>query len=72
MLGLSGTAAPGRLTLDYAASVTQTELVRLDAGDVTFQQKGLNLTWDRSDPTTPIITTAGTYPTDACKVAFKS
>ncbi len=72
MLGLSGTAAPGRLTLDYAASVTQTELVRLDAGDVTFQQKGLNLTWDRSDPTTPIITTAGTYPTDASKFALKS
>lgn len=72
MLGLSGTAAPGPVALDYAASVTQTELVRLNAGDITFRQSGLNMTYDRSDPTTPIINPVGTYPTDPSRFALRT
>ena len=72
MLGLSGTAAPGPVALDNAASVTQTELVRLDAGDITFRQSALNMTYDRSDPTTPIINPVGTYPTDPSKFALRT
>lgn len=72
MLGFNGTAAPGRVALDYAASVTQNEFVRLNAGDITFRQTGLNMTYDRSDPTTPLINPAGTYPTDPTKFAFRT
>ncbi len=72
MLGLNGTAAPGRVALDYAATVTQNEFVRLNAGDITFRQTGLNMTYDRSDPTTPLINPAGTYPSDPSKFAFRT
>ena len=72
MLGLSGTASPGRVALDYAASVTQTELVRRNAGDITFRQTGLNMVYDRSDPTTPLLAPAGTYPIDPTKFAFRT
>ncbi len=72
MFGVSGTSAPGRLALDYATSMTQTELVRLHAGDITFRQTGISTVWDRSDPTTPLIAPAGAYPTDASKFAFRT
>ena len=72
MLGVNGTAAPGRVALDYAVSVTQTELVRKNAGDITFRQSGLAMTYDRTDPTTPVINPTGTYPSDASKFAFRT
>ena len=62
MLGLNGTAAPGRVALDYALSVTQTELVRQNAGDITLRQTGLSMMYDRTDPTTPLINPTGAYP----------
>ena len=72
MLGFNGTAKPGIVSLDYAASVTQNEFVRLNAGDITFRQTGLNMTYDRSDPTTPLINPVGTYPADPSKFAFRT
>ncbi len=72
MLGFNGTARPGIVSLDYAASVTQNEFVRLNAGDITFRQTGLNMTYDRSDPTTPLINPVGAYPTDPTKFAFRT
>lgn len=72
MFGFTGTAQPGRASIDYAASATQTELLRLDAGDVTFTQKGLALTWDRSDPLFPLIVPTGAYPTDPTKFAYSA
>lgn len=72
VLNLSGTAEPGRVALDYAVTGTQNEFVRLNAGDVTFTQKSVNLAWDRSDPIIPMIVPVGTYPSDPTKFAFSS
>ena len=70
MIGLNGTAMPGRLNLDWSLTGTQTELVRINAGDITFTQTGVNMLWDRSDPQLPMITPAsGALPTDASKYA---
>ena len=67
MIGLTGKAAPGRLFLDYSLSGTQTELVRINAGDITFTQTGVAMNWDRSNPDTPIITPQSAYPSDPSK-----
>ena len=72
MLGFNGTAKPGIVSLDYAVSATQNEFVRLNAGDITFRQTGLSMTYDRRDPTTPLINPVGTYPTDPSKFAFRT
>jgi TonB-dependent receptor len=70
MIGLSGRAQPGRVLLDYAATGTQTELVRINAGDITFTQTGIAMTYDRSDPLLPVIAPAsGVYPNDPSKYA---
>lgn len=70
VLAINGTSEPGRFKLDYALTGTQNEFVRLNAGDVTFTQKGVNMNWDRSDPILPMIVPQGTYPADPTKFAF--
>ena len=72
VLSLSGTAEPGPVKLDYAVTGTQNEFVRLNAGDVTFTQKSVNMTWDRTDPIIPMIVPVGTYPSDPTKFAYNA
>ncbi len=67
MIGLTGNAAPGRFFVDYALSGTQDELVRINAGDITFTQKGVPMMFDRSNPLLPMVVPTIPYPNDPSK-----
>jgi TonB-dependent receptor len=71
MYGVRGSSAFGANVLDYDATYSFDQYRRVDARDLTFQQKGLAGTYDWSDPLYPTITPAGTY-SDPTKFAFKS
>ncbi|MEP6619091.1 MAG: TonB-dependent receptor [bacterium] len=71
MLGTRGTTLFGANVLDYNATYSFDQFRRVDARDLTFQQKGLGGTYDWSSPLYPTITPNGTY-SDATKFAFKS
>jgi TonB-dependent receptor len=70
MVGLKGTSLFGANVLDFNTTYSYDQFRRVDARDLTFQQKGLGGRYDFSTPF-PIISPAGTY-TDPTKFVFKS
>ncbi len=71
MFGVRGTTLLGGSVLDYGATYSHDEYRRVNARDLTFQQKGLGGTYDFSQALYPTVTPTGTY-TDATKFNFKS
>ena len=71
MAGAHGTTLFGANVLEYSATYSFDQFRRVDARDLTFQQKGLGGSYDWSSALYPTITPTGTY-SDATKFAFKS
>ena len=71
MAGVHGSTLFGANVLDYGATYSFDQFRRVDARDLTFQQKNLGGTYDWSSPLYPTITPTGTY-SDPTKFAFKS
>jgi TonB-dependent receptor len=70
MAGLHGSSIFGANVLDYNATYSFDQFRRVDARDLTFQQKGLGGSYDFSGQF-PVISPTGTY-SDATKFVFKS
>jgi TonB-dependent receptor len=71
MYGVRGNSVFGANVLDYNATYSFDQYRRVNARDLTFQQKGLGGSYDWSNALYPTITPAGAY-TDPTKFAFKS